>query len=75
MLSPAQVQTATAACQQAKVSPEQLEGCIFDVGFTGDSGFAETASQALEIVNTINQIIPNAIPLPKLPISIPGLPF
>ena len=75
MLSPAQVQTATAACQQARVSPEQLEGCIFDVGFTGDSGFAETASQALEIVNTINQLIPNAIPLPKLPISIPGLPF
>ena len=75
MLSPTQVQTATAACQQARVSPEQLEGCIFDVGFTGDSGFAETASQALEIVNTINQLIPNAIPLPKLPISIPGLPF
>jgi len=75
MLSPAQVQTATAACQQANVNPEQLEGCIFDVGFTGDSGFAETASQALEIVNTINQLVPNAIPLPKLPVSIPGLPF
>lgn len=75
MLSPAQVQTATAACQQAKVSPEQLEGCIFDVGFTGDSGFAETASQALEIVNTINQLIPNAIPLPQIPVRIPGLPF
>jgi len=75
MLSPAQVQAATAACQQANVNPEQLEGCIFDVGFTGDSGFAETASQALEIVNTINQLVPNAIPLPKLPVSIPGLPF
>jgi len=75
MLSPAQVEAATAACQQSRVPAEQLEGCIFDVGFTGDSGFAETASQALEIVNMINQLVPNAIPLPKLPISIPGLPF
>lgn len=80
MLTPAQVQTANAACQQAKVNPDQLEGCIFDVGFTGDSGFAETASQALDIVNTINQIIPNAIPLPQIPqlpipFKIPGLPF
>ncbi|MEA5552568.1 VWD domain-containing protein [Anabaena cylindrica UHCC 0172] len=78
MLSSAQIQTATNACQQAGVSPEQLEGCIFDVGFTGDTGFAQTTAEALNIVNQIKQIIPGGLPIPTripVPVKIPGLPF
>jgi hypothetical protein len=78
MLSAAQIEAATTACRQANVPAEQLEGCIFDVGFTGDTGFAQTASEALGLIRDIGKLIPGGIPIPTqipLPVRIPGLPF
>ncbi len=74
MLLPAQVQAAEAACRQAGVPSERLEGCLFDVGVTGNADFAKVAANALtnivrdRIQNEIQQRIP-------VPVKIPGLPF
>jgi hypothetical protein len=72
MLSPQQIQQAEATCLQAGVEPELLDGCIFDVGFTGDAGFANAAANAFKV---IEQFIPGGVPRPNLPVNIPGLPF
>lgn len=80
MLSPQQIQQAEQTCLEAGVEPDLLEGCIFDVGFTGDRSFAQAAANALNIIDQFNDfidLIPGGlrIPRPRLPIPIPGLPF
>ena len=58
-------------CLTAKYEIVMISSLIADSHQVRDSGFAESAFQDIETVNTINQIIPSSIPLPKLPIIIP----
>lgn len=76
MLLPAQVQAAEAACQKAGVPAERLEGCLFDVGVTGNADFAKVAANALTniVKDRVEQQIRDRIPVPG-GIKIPGLPF
>ncbi|OJJ20753.1 hypothetical protein BI308_20390 [Roseofilum reptotaenium AO1-A] len=77
MLSAQQIREAEQTCLEAGVEPDLLEGCIFDVGFTGDRSFAQAAASALNIIDQLNDIVPGGVPIPRprLPIPIPGLPF
>lgn len=63
----------------ARVETSLLEGCVFDVGFTGYSEFAYRTAQVSNILDIVESVIPgfkNPIPgiLRQLP-KIPGLPF
>ncbi|HBB30659.1 MAG TPA: hypothetical protein DDZ80_30475 [Cyanobacteria bacterium UBA8803] len=76
MLLPAQVQAAEAACRQAGVPSERLEGCLFDVGVTGNADFAKVAANALTniVKDRVQQEIRDRIPVPG-GIKIPGIRF
>lgn len=79
MLSPEQLQAARSQCLKAGVDTGLLEGCVFDVGFTGYSEFAARTAQVSNILNIVESVIPgfkNPIPdiIRKLP-KIPGLKF
>jgi hypothetical protein len=76
MLLPAQVQAAEAACRKAGVPSERLEGCLFDVGVTGNADFAKVAANALTNIvrDRVQQEIRDRVPVPG-GIKIPGLPF
>jgi hypothetical protein len=76
MLLPAQVQAAEAACRQAGVPSERLEGCLFDVGVTGNADFAKVAANALTNIvrDRVEQEIRDRIPVPG-GIKIPGIRF
>jgi len=66
MLSPDQIQKARNACTKAKVSQDLIEGCIFDVGFSGLSEFARTTAEISGYVNVVNQLFPQLkIPTPE----------
>lgn len=58
MLSPDQIQKARNACTEAKVTQDLMEGCIFDVGFSGFSEFARATSEINGYVNIVNQLFP-----------------
>lgn len=58
MLSPEQVQKARKECTEAGVDQNLMEGCIFDVGFSGFSDFARTTAQINSYINIINQVFP-----------------
>jgi hypothetical protein len=76
MLLPAQVQAAEAACRKAGVPSERLEGCLFDVGVTGNADFAKVAANALTniVKDRVEQEIRDRIPVPG-GIKIPGIRF
>ncbi len=74
-LSPQQIEQAERVCLEAGVEPDLLDGCIFDVGFTGEAGFAQSAANAMNLINQFNRVIPGGLPIPRLPVRIPGLPF
>ncbi len=66
MLSADQIQKAQNACTEAKVTPDLMEGCIFDVGFSGFSGFARTTAEISGYISIVNQLIPGLnIPTPN----------
>lgn len=67
MLSAEQIQKARNACTEAKVSQDLMEGCIFDVGFSGFSEFARAAAEVKSYVDIINQIPGVKIPIPSKP--------
>ncbi len=73
MLLPQQVQMAEKACREAKVGADRLEGCMFDVGVTGNADFAKVAANALTniVKDKVEQEIKKNIP----PVKIPGLRF
>ncbi|MEH2073509.1 MAG: VWD domain-containing protein [Nostoc sp.] len=58
MLSPEQIQKAHNACTEARVTEDLMEGCIFDVGFSGFSEFARTTAEINGYVNIVNQLFP-----------------
>ncbi|RUS93149.1 hypothetical protein DSM106972_097010 [Dulcicalothrix desertica PCC 7102] len=66
MLSSSQVQKAREACTQAKVTEDLMEGCIFDVGFSGFSEFARATAEISGYISIVNQLIPGVnIPTPE----------
>jgi hypothetical protein len=66
MLSPEQIEKARNACTEAKVSEDLMEGCIFDVGFSGFSEFARATAEINGYVNIVNQLFPSLkIPTPE----------
>lgn len=58
MLSPEQIQKAQNACTEAKVTEDLMEGCIFDVGFSGFSEFARATAEINGYVSIVNQLFP-----------------
>lgn len=66
-LLPAQIRAAEATCREAGVEADLLEGCIFDVGMTGDNVFAKSAANALvdtfkdELIDRVRDRLPNPI--------------
>jgi len=84
-LSTSELQSAQATCREQNVEPELMEGCIFDVAYSGNRDFARTAAKAGEMINILEDLgIPNplrkVVPKPvrdvikKVP-SLPRLPF
>ncbi|NEQ87277.1 MAG: hypothetical protein F6K26_46825, partial [Moorea sp. SIO2I5] len=84
-LSTSELQAAEATCRQQGVESELIEGCVFDVAFSGSNGFARTAAQVsqtldlleeLGISNPLDDLVPNPVRdvIERLP-RIPGLPF
>ncbi|MCL1472874.1 hypothetical protein [Argonema antarcticum] len=69
-LLPAQLRQAENVCRQAGVQADLLEGCIFDVGSTGEAGFAKAAANAF--VDIPKQRLQNEI---QRRIPIPGIGF
>ncbi|WP_041779865.1 hypothetical protein [Allocoleopsis franciscana] len=80
-LLPPQIRKAEEICRQAGVESELMDGCIFDVGQTGDASFAKSAANALldTAKDRLLQELGNKIPVPPLPvpggIKIPGIRF
>ncbi|MEB3232723.1 MAG: VWD domain-containing protein [Leptolyngbyaceae bacterium] len=70
-LTPEQMQEAEAICLEAGVEPELLDGCVFDVAFTEEPGFAQAAANALldevgdRVLDEIQRRAP--VPIPRLP--------
>jgi hypothetical protein len=66
MLSSNQVQQAREACTRANVTEDLMEGCIFDVGFSGFSEFARATAEISGYISLVNQLVPGAnIPTPE----------
>jgi hypothetical protein len=84
-LSSNELSTARTICIDRGVEPELMEGCIFDVAFSGRSDFARAAARVSQVADILRDFgidipdIENEIRnrLPRLPrgIRIPGLPF
>ncbi|AVZ31101.1 VWD domain-containing protein [Nodularia spumigena] len=76
MLSPTQLENARSQCLNSGVDANLLEGCIFDVGFTGFSEFAAHAAKVSNILDIVKTVIPGfKNPIPDIIRKIPGLPF
>jgi hypothetical protein len=76
MLSPTQLENARSQCLNSGVDANLLEGCIFDVGFTGFSEFAAHAAKVSNILDIVKTVIPGfKNPIPDILRKIPGLPF
>ena len=61
-LSTSELQSAQATCRQQNVAPDLMEGCIFDVAYSGYNGFARTAAKAGEMINLLEDLgIPNPL--------------
>ncbi|MEO0844073.1 MAG: VWD domain-containing protein [Cyanobacteria bacterium J06643_5] len=80
-LSTSELQSAQATCRQQNVEPELMEGCIFDVAYSGNRDFARTAAKAGEMINLLEDLgIPNplrkVVPNPVRDVikKVPGLP-
>ncbi|BAY62173.1 hypothetical protein NIES22_22420 [Calothrix brevissima NIES-22] len=75
MLSPAQLEDARSQCLNARVDASLLDGCIFDVGFTGYSEFAYRAAQVSNILNVVESVIPGfKNPIPGILRQVPKIP-
>ncbi|NEQ84464.1 MAG: hypothetical protein F6K26_31160 [Moorea sp. SIO2I5] len=84
-LSSTELSNARATCIETEVDPELMEGCVFDVAFSGRSDFARAAakmSQTADILRQFGINVPNVEQeirklIPGLPggIRIPGVRF
>jgi hypothetical protein len=66
MLSSQQLEQARKECKSRNLDVELMEGCVFDVGFSGFSEFAYTTSQVNGYVDIVNKLIPG-LNLPQVP--------
>lgn len=72
-VAPARVQSALDTCRNAGVAEALLDGCVFDVATTGDSGFAAAASRAIadavvrELTDRVIDEVIDALPIPRFP--------
>ncbi|MEM6771062.1 MAG: hypothetical protein AAF597_10795, partial [Bacteroidota bacterium] len=67
-VSDADLEAAIAECEAAGVAEDQMDGCVFDVAATGNSGFANAAVNAVanvvvdrvtdRILNEVDNVIP-----------------
>jgi hypothetical protein len=66
MLAPDAVAKAEEACRKAEVPSDRLEGCLFDVAVTGETGFARVAANFLKnkVRQRVEREIRNRIPIP-----------
>ncbi|OLT61692.1 hypothetical protein [Moorena bouillonii] len=74
-LSSTELRDARKICTDRKVEPELMEGCIFDVAFSGYSDFARAAARLSEVANLLRDIgidIPGIKPKPPIPTTLPG---
>jgi hypothetical protein len=78
-LLPAQIRQAETVCQAAGMTAEMLQGCIMDVGLTGESGFAESMVNALtrtvvdQATSRVLDEIRSQVDIPiPIPFRIPG---
>jgi hypothetical protein len=71
-LLPPQIRQAEEICRKAGVESELMDGCIFDVGQTGDASFAQSAANALldTAKDRLLQELGNKIPVPPLPVPV-----
>lgn len=58
MLSSEQIEKARKLCTESGVDQNLMEGCIFDVGFSGFSEFSLAMSQIDDYVKLVNQLFP-----------------
>ena len=66
MLSADQIQQARNACTESNVAQDLMEGCIFDVGFSGLSDFALATAEISNYIGIVNQLFPGLnIPTPE----------
>lgn len=72
-VSPVQVRSALDTCQEAGVEEALLDGCVFDIAATGESGFVNAAVNAVtdtltrRVRDRITDEIRDAIPIPRFP--------
>lgn len=75
-IAPAQIQEATRLCQESGIAATLMEGCVFDIAATGDSGFLSAAVNAIadaavqEVTDRVVDEVRDAIPIP-----LPQWPF
>lgn len=81
-LSTSELQSAQATCRQQNVEPDLMEGCIFDVAYSGNKDFARSAAKAGRMINLLEDLgIPNplrkVVPKPVRDVikKVPRLPF
>ncbi|MGI0493209.1 VWD domain-containing protein [Alkalinema pantanalense CENA528] len=58
MLGRQRIEAAQQTCQKEGVTADMMEGCIFDVGFSGFSGFARTTAQVNSYLKTAQALFP-----------------
>ena len=76
------VSNAQKTCRQSGVEPEMMEGCVFDVAYSGYGGFARAAAQASQVMDVLEDL-GIRVPRPRLPgglklpdgLRIPRLPW
>ncbi|MBE9063706.1 VWD domain-containing protein [cf. Phormidesmis sp. LEGE 11477] len=76
-VSSADLETAVTECEAAGVSAEMMDGCVFDVAATGNTGFANAALNAVANV-VVDRVTDRAINEIERAIPLPGglrLPF
>jgi von Willebrand factor type D domain len=66
MLSSQQLEQARKECKSRNLDVELMEGCVFDVGFSGFSEFAYTTAQVNGYVDIVNKLIPG-LNIPQVP--------
>ncbi len=68
------VRDAQNTCSSSGVEPEMMEGCVFDVAYSGYGGFARAAAQASQVVDILEDL-GIRVPFPKTTgreIKLPG---
>lgn len=73
-VAPARVNGALETCREAGVDEALLDGCVFDVAATGNTGFTSAAANAIADV-VVQEITDRVIDEVLDEIPIPGFPF